>query len=305
MTVTASLGSGGGDGYALIVHGGAGDSAGTRLDGQIDGCHRAAQLAKLCLEAGGSALDAVQQAVMYLEDDPRFNAANGGALTRDGTLELDAAIMEGTSLRAGAVCALAPFKNPIAIARAVLDDGRHVLYCADGAANFAREHGFAAVEPAQMITGEARAAWQSWLDDGATAGFPAGTVGAVARDKQGRMAAATSTGGILGKRAGRVGDSPLLGAGTYADDTLGAASATGQGEGIMRIALCARVSAALADAASPGNAAFDGLQLMKARTGALGGLIVIDRAGRIGWARSTSSMAYAASWEKHGIMAGG
>jgi L-asparaginase / beta-aspartyl-peptidase len=296
MSVTGSFGQAGG--YGLIVHGGAGDVAGPRLDEQIAGCLRAAERAKEILESGGSALDAVQAAVMELEDDPRFNAATGGVLTCDGTLELDAAIMEGSELRAGAVCGLEPFKNPIAIARAALEDGKHVLYCGPGAARFARERGFEPVDPATMITEEAR------IQLAQQQGGPAGTVGAVARDKHGHLAAATSTGGVLGKRPGRVGDSPLLGAGTYADDTLGAASATGLGEGIMRIGLCGRIVHALASAEQIGHAGLDALTLMKQRTQARGGVIMIDREGRIGWARSTHSMAYAATWENHKVVAG-
>ena len=303
MSVTGSLGGPAG-GYALIVHGGAGDVSGTRLDAQIEGCLRAGERAKLILEMGGSALDAVQAAVIELEDDPRFNAATGGVLTCEGTLELDAAIMEGTDLRAGAVCGLAPFKNPIAIARAALDDGKHVLYCGAGAVAFAKQRGFEPSDPSAMITEEARAQLANYLAQQPNAG-PAGTVGAVARDKQGRLAAATSTGGVLGKRPGRVGDSPLLGAGTYADDALGAASATGLGEGIMRIGLCGRIVQALPAAAQPGHAGFDALELMKQRTAARGGVIMIDRQGRIGWARSTPSMAYAATWENHKVVAGG
>lgn len=311
MTVTATLGPGGDGGYGLIVHGGAGDASGVRLDGQIEGCHHAVEVAKRILEAGGTALDAVQQAVQILEDDPRFNAATGGALTCDGTLELDASIMEGTQLRAGAVCSLRPFKNPIAIARAALQDGKHVLYCGAGAEAFARAQGFEPCDPAELITDDAREhlvhalARASVPPLAPNSGGAVGTVGAVARDIHGQLAAATSTGGISGKRPGRVGDSPLLGAGTYADDALGAASATGQGEGIMRVSLTSRIVQALGAAANPGNAAFDALELMKQRTGARGGVIVIGRDGRIGWARSTSSMAYAATWTKHKISAGG
>jgi beta-aspartyl-peptidase (threonine type) len=302
MTVTGSLGQAGG--YSLIVHGGAGDVTGPRLDSQIEGCLRAAERAKQILENGGSALDAVQAAVIELEDDARFNAATGGVLTCEGNLELDAAIMEGHALRAGAVCGLAPFKNPIAIARAALDDGKHVLYCGPGAVAFAKQRGFQPAEPESMITDEARAQLARFLKAENASG-PAGTVGAVARDKHGHLAAATSTGGVLGKRPGRVGDSPLLGAGTYADDTLGAASATGLGEGIMRIGLCGRVVHALASAEQAGHAGFDALELMKQRTQARGGVIMIDRDGRIGWARSTHSMAYAATWENHKVVAGG
>ena len=297
--------------YGVMVHGGAGRASATLLDERKRACADAAQAAAELLRHGGSALDAVQRAVEMLEDAPMLNAGTGGALTEDGTLELDASIMEGTQLRAGAVCGLRPFKNPIAIARAALADGKHVLYCGAGAEAFARAQGFEPCDPSEMITDEARehlahalaraSAPPSTPDPGAAVG----TVGAVERDVRGQLAAATSTGGITGKRPGRVGDSPLLGAGTYADDALGAASATGQGEGIMRISLTSRIVQALAAAANPGNAAFDALQLMKQRTAARGGVIVISRDGRIGWARSTSSMAYAATWTKHKITAGG
>lgn len=314
MTVTGSLGPtlGSGGGYALIVHGGAGELSGPRLDAQIGGCIEAAQRAKRLLEAGATALDAVQAAVMELEDDPRFNAATGGVLTCDGTLELDAAIMDGGTLRAGAVCSLPAFKNPIAIARAALDEGKHVLYSGVGAAALARHMGFTPCDPAEMITAEAREQLADYLalHPGA---WPTGTVGAVARDNHGHLAAATSTGGVVGKRPGRVGDTPLLGAGIYADDALGAAVATGVGEGIMRVSLCARVTHALAAAAQtvdapaklPGHAGLDALELMMERTGARGGVILLDRDGRIGWARSTQSMAYAAAWADHKVIAGG
>ena len=304
MSAKAAFGSPD-SGYALIVHGGAADSSGMRLDGQIEGCQRAAERAKRLLEVGGSALDAVQEAVIELEDDPRFNAATGGALTSEGTLELDASIMEGGALRAGAVCSLPPFKNPIAIARAVLEEGRHVLYCGRGAEHFARQRGFAPADPASMITAEARETLACVLADAPALAASGGTVGAVARDRQGRIAAATSTGGIMGKRPGRVGDSPLLGAGTYADDRLGGASSTGQGEGIMRIALASRVAFALGQGIPPADAAFDALHAMQERTGLRGGIIVIDRLGRMGWARSTASMSYALTWEKHRVLAGG
>ena len=302
MTVKASFEAAGG--YAILVHGGAGDASGPRLDAQVAGCQDAAAAAQQLLELGASALEAVQLAVTMLEDDPRFNAGTGGALTSAGTLELDAAIMDGTGLRAGAVCGLPPFKNPILIARAVMDDARHVLLCGEGAAAFARDKGFMPADPASMITDGARESLSRSLAAGGST-WAAGTVGAVARDTSGRLAAATSTGGIMGKRPGRVGDSPLLGAGTYADDTLGAASATGQGEGIMRVTLAARVVAAIAQGAAPADACYEGLRWMRQRVAATGGMIVVGRDGRLGWARSTSSMAYAAAWRGHKVIAGG
>jgi beta-aspartyl-peptidase (threonine type) len=225
-------------------------------------------------------------------------------LTRLGTLELDAAIMDGTSLRAGAVCGLPPFKNPIDVARAVLDEARHVLFCGEGAAEFARSKGFQPVDPARMITDAARESLARTLAHN-SANWAAGTVGAVARDKAGRLAAATSTGGIMGKQPGRVGDSPLLGAGTYADDARGAASATGQGEGIMRVTLAARVIASMGAGESPADACFEGLSFMKQRVAATGGMIAIDKDGRLGWARSTPSMAYAVTWHGHKVIGGG
>jgi beta-aspartyl-peptidase (threonine type) len=302
MTVKAAFEAAGG--YSLLVHGGAGDASGLRLDAQIAGCQNAAEAARALLESGASALDAVQRAVAILEDDPRFNAGTGGALTNAGTLELDAAIMEGTGLRAGAVASMPPFKHAIDVARAVLNDARHVMYCSEGAAAFARSKGFQLADPAEMITDAARDSLKRTLASGAS-NWAAGTVGAVARDKDGRLAAATSTGGIMGKHPGRVGDSPLLGAGTYADDAQGAASATGQGEGIMRIALASRVIALIAAGNTPADACFEGLTFMKKRVAATGGMIAIDKDGRLGWARSTSSMAYAVTWHGHKVMGGG
>lgn len=303
MTVKAAFDAAAG-GYAILVHGGAGDSSGPRLDGQVAGCTDAVSAARAVLEQGGGALEAVQLAVSMLEDDPRFNAGTGGALTSLGTLELDAAIMDGTSLRAGAVCGLPPFKNPVAVARAVLDDARHVLLSGEGAAAFANAKGFEQVDPATMITEGARDSLHRALAL-KTPGWAAGTVGAVARDSAGRLAAATSTGGIMGKHPGRIGDSPILGAGTYADDSRGAASATGQGEGILRVTLAARVIAAIGAGDAPGDACFEGLSFMRQRVAATGGMIAIDKDGRLGWARSTPSMAYALTWRGHRVLGGG
>jgi len=303
MTVKAAFDAAAGS-YAILVHGGAGDASGLRLDGQIAGCTDAATAAQRMLEGGASALDAVEHAVALLEDDPRFNAGTGGALTANGTLELDAALMEGTTLRAGGVCGLPPFKNPVRIARAVLEEARHVLYCGEGAGAFARAHGFSPEDPANMITDGARESLVRALK-ATGSGWAAGTVGAVARDAQGRLAAATSTGGIMGKAPGRVGDSPLLGAGTYADDEVGAISATGQGEGIIRVTLGAQVIASMRAGVEPAEACFDALLLMKRRVAATGGMIAVGRDGRLGWARSTKSMAYALGWRGHRVMGGG
>lgn len=284
----------GGSGTSIIVHGGAGERA-MDSPAQVEGCRRAAEVGYGVLESGGTAMDAVEHAVVALEDDPLFNAGLGGALTELGTVELDASIIDARTLRAGAVCALSGFRNPIVVARAVLEEGRHVLYAGAGAADFARAQGIPETDPASLVTERARERLAKAL---AKMHLPTGggTVGAVARDARGDMAAATSTGGISGKRSGRVGDSPVLGAGTYADLDAGAASATGQGEGILRVLLSARALDALRLGYPPDRAAAHALEMMHARVGALGGLVLVDQQGQLGLARSTESMSWAARW---------
>jgi beta-aspartyl-peptidase (threonine type) len=273
----------------LVVHGGAGSIAMASREAHVRGCEIAAARGLEVLLAGGSALDAVQAAVEVLEDDPLFNAGTGGSLTAAGTLELDAALMEGTSLRAGAVCSLAPFTHPIAIARAVMEKSRHVLLSAEGAAAFAREQGFVPNEA--MITESARVRLERWRAGQVGEGWAGGTVGAVACDAQGHVAAATSTGGTVGKRPGRVGDSPVLGAGTWAEDTTAACSATGIGEAILRIGL----TRTACDAAAMGaqRAVEHALQVLDARIGADAGLILVTPTGDVGIARNTETMTHA------------
>jgi len=296
MSVTRSW-SGGGGIWGVLVHGGAGDLAPDRRALHVEGCRLAAEAAAEVLRGGGRALDAVERAVRVLEDDPNFNAGTGASLTFEGRLELDAALMDGKDLRAGAVCALGPFRNPIAVARAVLEDGQHVLYADSGANAFARAAGFEPLDPDAMITQAARQRLESALASGKPSNWTGGTVGAVAKDRAGSVAAATSTGGIVGKRPGRVGDSPLLGAGTYADDEAGAGSATGYGEGILRVVLTARAVDALRQGANPESAASAAISSLFARIGTRGGLILVDRAGCLGFARSSRTMSWAATWE--------
>jgi L-asparaginase / beta-aspartyl-peptidase len=296
MSVTGSWQSPSGAGWSVIAHGGAGEVPNERRDSHAEGCRAAAEAAGEVLRKGGSSLDAVERAVCVLEDDPRYNAGTGACLTAEGHLELDAAIMEGRELRAGGVCALGPFKNPIAIARRVLEDGQHVLYAGAGAAAFARRAGFVDADEPSMITERAREKWAA-LQGGTPASWAGGTVGAVARDATGNVAAATSTGGMVGKRSGRVGDTPILGAGTYADASAGAASATGHGEGILRVTLTARAVATLAAGVEPERAACEALDWLEQRVHTTAGIILVDRHGRVGWARSTRTMSYAALWE--------
>lgn len=282
-------------GLCVLVHGGAGTRSAADLQSERAGCTLATEAAAELLRNGGSALDAVQRAVEVLEDDPRFNAGTGGALTERGQLELDASIMDGHGLRAGAVCCLPPYRHPVAVARAALQDGRHVLYAGAGADDFAREAGFVRADPQSMITSGAREQLARVLVTRQSA-EGGNTVGAVARDLRGHLAAATSTGGITGKRSGRVGDSPILGAGTYADDTRGAASATGQGEGILRVTLCARAVASLGAALSAEAAAREAIAMLTARIGTEAGIILLASTGELGLARSTASMPWAAAF---------
>jgi L-asparaginase / beta-aspartyl-peptidase len=292
--VTASWGADAGE-WGVLVHGGAGDLRPEHVDAHIEGCLEAARVAADLLKAGATALDAVERAVSVLEDNSRFNAGTGACLNAEGRVELDAALMEGAQLRGGGVCALPPFLHPIEIARAALEEGRHVLYAGEGAARFAREHGFVPVTSEAMTTEAARKRLAAARSGQAGPGWAGGTVGAVARDARGNVAAATSTGGLVNKHVGRVGDSPILGAGTYADNEAGACSATGIGEAIMRLVLAKATCDALRAGAVPEQAVRQSIAAMGRRLGGTGGLIAIDRAGRLGLARNTATMSWAAS----------
>ncbi|AKT40219.1 isoaspartyl peptidase/L-asparaginase family protein [Chondromyces crocatus] len=291
------LGDDGGRFYVL-VHGGAGHVVEARRQLHVDGCLRAARAAAAVLAGGGNALDAVEHAVRTLEDDPLFNAGTGACLNEAGRVEHDASIMEGRGLRAGGVCALSGFQNPVSIARAALEDGRHVLYAAEGAARFASERGFSSVDGEALITDAAREALASVRAGKGTTSWAGGTVGAVARDASGLCAAATSTGGTIDKRLGRVGDSPLIGAGTYADDEAGAVSTTGQGEAMIRLGVARSVVERMRAGALAEVAAQVEIERVRGRLQATGGVIAVDARGRWGLARSTSTMSWAVAGER-------
>jgi len=282
---------------SIIVHGGAG-AAVADADEFRPGMRAAVSAGWAVLAGGGRALDAVEAAVRSLEDDERFNAGRGAVLTEDGTVEMDASIMEGDRLGCGAVGAVSRVANPITLARRVLDDSRHVLLVAHGAHAFARAAGLPECDPASLITerqrrrlAERRAATPgntpSRTPGGARSG---GTVGATALDRHGTVAAATSTGGMLGKRPGRVGDSALIGCGTYADSSLGGVSCTGDGEAIIRVVLARRALEYLKEADDPDYAAKVSVDLLVEEGRGEGGLIVVDWRGRIGYAHSTPLM---------------
>jgi len=278
---------------SIIVHGGAG-AALANADEFRPGVRAAVAAGWAVLAAGGRALDAVEAAVHSLEDDERFNAGRGSVLTEAGTVEMDASIMEGDRLACGAVAAVSRVANPVGLARRVLEDSRHVLLVAEGAHAFARDVGLPECDPASLVTERQR----TRLAERAVA-TPAGarramswggTVGATALDRHGTVAAATSTGGMVGKRPGRVGDSALIGCGTYADSSLGGVSCTGDGEAIIRVVLARRALEYLKEADDPDYAAKVSVDLLVEEGRGEGGLIVVDWRGRIGYAHSTPLM---------------
>jgi len=264
----------------IIVHGGAGSVTADRHTRLRDGVRRAAVVGDEILARGGSALDAVVAAVRVLEDDPEFNAGTGSALTRDGTVETDASIMDGLAQRVGAVAAVPDLGNAIALARAVLEAGEHVLLAGPSAWRFAAEVGIAPAPAGSLVTERAKKRLADTVAK-RERGSSGGTVGAVARDRDGRFAAATSTGGISGKRAGRVGDSPIAGAGTWADREC-ALSATGDGEAIVRVSLTRTIALRIA-AGIPFPRALDaGLRELEAITHGSAGVIGICQYGALG-----------------------
>ncbi len=302
-------------GLALIVHGGAGMIPPERYDAARAGCRAAAEAGWRALLAGGSALDATQAAIMALEDNPSFNAGTGAVLTSNGHAELDAGLMDGESLHVGAVAGVQRIKNPVALARAVLASP-HVLLVGPGAELFATESGIALCDPETLVTPEQRARWQRGYRDGDDVnagpamggldvggvgqaasvhsdGHKHGTVGAVAIDAQGRIAAGASTGGIAAKHPGRVGDTPLPGCGFIAENGLGGVSSTGHGEDFIRLTLARRALDYMAGGMSAQAAAEAAIRLLGERVGGHGGLITLDAQGRPGFARNTPAMAYA------------
>lgn len=266
----------------LIVHGGAGADPAEGREDLRAGLREALTTGWQVLLDGGSALDAVEAAVRSLEAHPRFNAGRGAVLTRDGRVELDASIMEGDRLRAGAAGAVTRITHPVSLARRILEDGRHVLLVGDGALAFAREQGIPECEPQELITDRQLKRWE--------AARRGNTVGAVALDRHGTIAAATSTGGTPGKLPGRVGDSALIGCGTYAESTLGGVSCTGNGEAITRVVLARRVLEILKALDDPEHAALVAMDVLREEGSGDGGVIVLDWRGRIAFAHSTPFM---------------
>ena len=256
--------------WSLAIHGGAGTLSRETITADEEAEVRAALLeareaGAAILAAGGSALDAVEAAVRCLEDAPQFNAGRGATLTYDGGFELDSAVMDGRTRAAGAVTGVRTIRNPVSLARKLMEAGPHVFLAGAGAEQFAREHGIEEAPAGWFEVERRRRQWKEFRDRGEgwfDSSVKYGTVGAVARDVAGHVAAATSTGGLTGKRWSRIGDSPVIGAGTYADDRSAAVSCTGSGEFFIRAAaahsLCERMRllGESAQAAADGSTAF-------------------------------------------------
>lgn len=285
--------------WSIICHGGAGAIADEVAPSHREGCRLALEAGVSILERGGSAVDAVTETVRRLEDNPVFNAGVGATLDEDGMLSCDAAIFRGEDLGYGAVGAVSGVRHPIDLARAIMEDGRHALLVGPGAVRFARRHGIELVDPRSMETEPSRARWWHASAEPESPAGPGDTVGAVARDRAGHTAAATSTGGLLRKYAGRVGDSPIAGAGTYARDDLGAISATGHGETFMRTVFAFQALHSLAQGeGSPEDILRYELDLATRRVGGRGGAIVVLPEGRVAFARNTPRMGVA--WATEG-----
>ncbi|KAM8739382.1 isoaspartyl peptidase/L-asparaginase isoform X2 [Acanthopagrus latus] len=283
----------------VVVHGGAGHIPKERAELSTSGVTSAVRAGYVVLRGGGSSMDAVVEAVTHLENNPAFNAGCGSVLNVKGDVEMDAFVMEGKTLGSGAVSAVRNIANPIQLARLVMDKTSHLCLTAEGAKQFAQSMGVPEVPQESLITEYSRMRWRKNLAPDAN---PVecqmgkmGTVGAVAVDSQGNVACATSTGGILNKMEGRVGDTPCIGCGGYADNTVGAVSTTGHGEAIMKVVLAKHILYQMEQGQSVEAASDLGLACMKIRAEGLGGVITVDPQGH--WAARFSSrqMAWAAA----------
>jgi len=311
---------------AIVVHGGAGTISADRIGIAQNGCKEAALIGWRILQTGGSALDAVEAAVRALEDNPNYNAGTGSCLTADGNIEMDAGMMEGSTLQAGAVAVVERIKNPIVLARRVLESP-HILLMGRGAIEFALEQNMTLCKREDLLTERQYNNWLSIREERIAetqamhgnepaihrreiGSLPArieqeqdtsqplsnaeekhGTVGAVAIDMLDRLAAATSTGGMPYKYPGRVGDSPLIGGGFYADENA-AVSCTGHGEDFMRLLIAKRAADGVARGLSAREAAEATIATLSAKAQGTGGLIVIDRLGNIGFSWNSQNMVY-------------
>src|SRR5438874_6845247 len=270
------------------------------VQAHLNGVRNAIAAGWQVLQQGGAALDAVEEAVVVMEDDETFDAGRGSLLNRDGKVQLDALIMDGATLRAGGVGCVERIANPVRAACKILSDSPHVYFVGEGAERFAAEHGIALCKNEDLIIpreverlGEFQARTIEQSEDLFAPAVSHDTVGAVALDRDGNIAAATSTGGTLNKAPGRLGDSSLIGCGCYADNRTAAASTTGWGEPIMKLVLAKWAADRVATGSMPEWVAAEAINYLKDRVNGHGGMILLDAHGRFGIAHNTPRMAWA------------
>lgn len=283
--------------WKLVIHGGAGVIERHLLSAEQEAAVRAAldhalRTGAAILGSGGSALDAVEATARELEDDPHFNAGRGSVFTYQGTIEMDAAIMDGRNRDAGAVAGVSATRNPVSLARMVMEGSPHVFLSREGADQYSRDNDLEQAPPEYFATSERRAALEDMRSqpDHFDADLKYGTVGAVAVDRNGHVAAATSTGGLTGKRWARIGDSPLIGCGTYADDRSGAVSCTGAGEYFIRATVAQEICARMRMLGEDVQTAADTVIADVGALGGTGGVIVVTPAGEAAFAFNTPGM---------------
>jgi beta-aspartyl-peptidase (threonine type) len=283
----------------LVVHGGAWAIPDDLVEAHLNGVRNALAAGWRVLEGGGPALDAVEEAVVNMEDDEAFDAGRGSFLNRDGKVQLDAFIMDGATLRGGGVGCVEHIANPVRAARKILSDSPHVYFVAEGAERFAAEHGIPLCRNEDLIIPREVERWREFQaraqpsSDLFAPAISHDTVGAVAVDREGTIAAATSTGGTLNKAPGRLGDSSLIGCGCYADNHSAAASTTGWGEPIMKLVLAKWAADRVASGSAPEWVAAEAINYLKDRVNGHGGMILLDARGRFGIAHNTPRMAWA------------
>jgi beta-aspartyl-peptidase (threonine type) len=289
----------------LVVHGGAWAMPDDMVEAHLQGVRAALAAGWRVLESGGSALDAVEEAIVIMEDDETFDAGRGSFLNRDGKVQLDALIMDGATLRAGGVGCVERLRNPVRAARKILSESPHVYFVAEGAERFAAEHGIELCPNEELVVPREVERLHAYQAQVAQLGAePAGndlfapaishdTVGAVALDRSGHIAASTSTGGTLNKAPGRLGDSSLIGCGCYANDESAAVSTTGWGEPIMKLVLAKWTADRVLAGNLPEWAASEAMNYLKSRLEGHGGIIVLDASGKFGIAHNTPRMAWA------------
>lgn len=286
---------------SLIVHGGAWNIPDDLLEAHRTGVTRALEQGWSILEKGGTALDAVEQVIRVMEDDPTFDAGKGSFVNSLGEIELDASLMHGTTLRCGAIASVQNIRNPITLARLIMEKSENVLLTGMGAVRFAKENGMPVCKNDDLLIPRELKRWKEIQSkrsfspkESYRADRPSDTVGAVAMDSHGNIVAGTSTGGTPNKHPGRVGDSPLIGCGTYADSQVGGASCSGWGEGIIRVVLAKTVIDRMEMNSDTGDAAARfGIERLKNKVDGYGGIIVLDKNGRPSVAFNTSRMARA------------